>query len=167
MKSIFHLSFTSSLGWHLTKYLQLRQKSSSIMPIICKSVNEQPLKPLLWQCSHSSATQKEVHFMGPSLYSTASSQGLAPRSFPFIKGNGRGAEPWDEIHHLIWDQRNATTGVSLGPIMGHLNHANGLQICQWTATQLNQVKIQPLRCYFSLSALCRSDLKTIQWHDSG
>ena len=29
--------------------------------------------------------------------STASSQGLAPRLFPSIEGNDRGADPWDEL----------------------------------------------------------------------
>ena len=41
--------------------------------------------------------QLESHFGGPRLYSTASSQPMAPRSFPSIEGNNRGARGWDEF----------------------------------------------------------------------
>ena len=41
--------------------------------------------------------QLESHFGGPRLHSTASSQPMAPRSFPSIEGNNRGARGWDEF----------------------------------------------------------------------
>ena len=41
--------------------------------------------------------QSKSHFGGPRLYSTASSQPMAPRSFSSIEGNNRGARGWDEF----------------------------------------------------------------------
>ena len=61
------------------------------MPMDCQFANVMPLEPLLCHFNHWDATPGESHFMGPSLYSTASAQGLAPRLFPSIEGNDRGA----------------------------------------------------------------------------
>ena len=78
--------------------------------------------------------------MGPGLYSTASTQGLAPRLFPSIEGNDRGASPRDECLILyIWHpcesvplKGHCVTEVSIEPILYRFSakYANGLQICQ-------------------------------------
>ena len=104
-----------------------------IMPMDFELVNDMPLEPLLCHFNHWSATRAEHQFMGPGLYSTASTQGLAPRLFPSIEGNDRGAAPRDEclimyICHLCATvplQSHCVTWVPFEPI-----HC---QICQWTS----------------------------------
>ena len=65
----------------------------SLMPMDCQLVNAMPLGPLLCHFNHWDATQGESHSIGPSLYSTASTQGQGPRSFPSIEENIRGPCP--------------------------------------------------------------------------
>ena len=78
--------------------------------------------------------------MGPGLYSTASTQGLAPRLFPSIEGNNRGAAPRDECLILyicnpcasVPLKSHCVTEMPIEPILSKFSakYANGLQICQ-------------------------------------
>ena len=85
-----HCKVTVSLKIHLN---QISPNGYPNMPIDCQFANAMSFEPLLCHSNHWDATQGEIHFMGPSLYSTASTQGLAPRLFPSIEGNDRGADP--------------------------------------------------------------------------
>ena len=78
--------------------------------------------------------------MGPGLYSTASTQGLAPRLFPSIEGNDRGAAPRDECLILyichpcasVPLKGQCVTEVPIEPILSHFiaNYATGFPISQ-------------------------------------
>ena len=81
------LSVTVSLKCHLN---QLSTNGYPNMSMDNIFANAMSFEPLLCHFNHWDATQGESHFMGPSLYSTASAQGLAPRLFPSIEGNDRG-----------------------------------------------------------------------------
>ena len=76
-----------------TNSLPLRQSSLTILPKDCKSTNAITLEPLLCHSNHSGATQKLPSSMGQRLYSTAFISRSAPRLFPSIEGNDRGASP--------------------------------------------------------------------------
>ena len=154
--------------WSVTRTnsLPLRQNSVPIMPMDCTFVNGLPLQPLLCHCCHSTATQVEVHLMGPCLYSRASSLGSGLRSFPFIKGNDRRPDHWDEFDPVAIIQLSVTS-----PLECHsdqffanetefiTNHANGLPICQWTSTPTTPVSIQPVWCHFNLTSLWKKGQK--------
>ena len=82
-----HCKVTVSLKIHLN---QFSPNGYQKMPMDCQFANAMSFEPLVCHFNHWNANQGESHFMGPSLYSTASSQGLAPRLFPSIEGNDRG-----------------------------------------------------------------------------
>ena len=82
--------------------------------------------PILCHLNQSSANQDECHSIGPSLYSTASTQGQGPRSFPSIEGNTRGPCPWDEF--LQWQASQWTAKLTMD--------------CQLT----NPVPLEPIQC---------------------
>ena len=115
-----------------------------------------PLRPILCHCSHSTATQVEVHLMGPCLYSRASSLGSGPRSFPFIKGNDRGPDLRDEFDPVAIIHLSATSPLechsdqfSATETEFSTNHANGLHICQWTSTPTTPLSLLSLHCHSS------------------
>ena len=85
-----HCKVTVSLKIHLN---QVSPNIYQSMPMDCQFANAMPLEPLLCHFNHWDATQGESHSIGPSLYSTASTQGQGPRSFPSIEGNIRGPCP--------------------------------------------------------------------------
>ena len=57
------------------------------MPMDFKFVNDMPLEPVLCHFNHWDATQGMHRFMGASLYSTASTQGLANQSIASIEAS--------------------------------------------------------------------------------
>ena len=77
-----HCKVTVSLKIHLNQIYPNRYEN---MPMDCQFVNAMSLEPLLCHFNHWDATQGESHFMGPSLYSTASSQGSANPSLTSIE----------------------------------------------------------------------------------
>ena len=78
------LSVTVSLKCHLN---QLSTNGYPNMSMDCKFANAMSFEPLLCHFNHWDATQGESHFMGPSLYSTASSQGSANPSLTSIEAS--------------------------------------------------------------------------------
>ena len=82
--------------------------------------------PILCHLNQSSANEDECHSIGPSLYSTASTQGQGPRSFPSIEGNTRGPCPWDEFSQ--WQASQWTAKLPMN--------------CQWTYPD----PLEPIQC---------------------
>ena len=81
--------------WSATQTTPLPMEPNSwpITPLVCQFATLLSTEPLLSHLNHWETTQKLPSSMGPSLYSTAFISRLAPRLFPSIEGNGRGASP--------------------------------------------------------------------------
>ena len=81
--------------WSATQTTPLPMEPNSwpIMQLICQFATLLSTEPLLSHLNHWDATQKLPSSMGPSLYSTAFISRSAPRLFPSIEGNDRGAGP--------------------------------------------------------------------------
>ena len=81
--------------WSATQTTPLPMEPNSwpIMPLVCQFATLLSTEPLLSHLNHWDATQKLPSSMGPSLYSTAFISRSAPRLFPSIEGNDRGAGP--------------------------------------------------------------------------
>ena len=151
---VCHWKVTVSLRCQLNQFYP---NLLPIMPLDFKFVNDIPLEPLLCHFNHWNATRAEHQFMGPGLYSTASTQGLAPRLFPSIEGNDRGAAPWDECLILyichpcasVPLKCHCVTEMPIEPILSKFSakYANGLQICQWYVNWTTPVSLQPLRSH--------------------
>ena len=128
-----HCNVTVSLKIQLN---QISPNVCQILPMDCKFANAMSFEPLLCHFNHWDATQGEKQFMGPSPYSTASTERQGPRSFPSIEGNSRGPCPFMTIGCQL------TNPVPLEPI----NSFNAMPIMPMDCQLANPVPLEPMEC---------------------